>query len=392
MSYFKPVIDATGIHVPDYVTIRDYLIDEFRRIFGQDLYLGTDTQDYQMISLFATAMDDVLALTVEAYNNRNPDFARGNALDLLLPMNGITRLAATNSNVTLKVTSDVGVDLAAGNIATDQKGNRWILQSDVSIPENGASTVYAIAEKAGRITAGIGSITGIGTPTAGWVSVTNEAEPIPGRDTETDAEVRSRRLASVENVAIGVVPSLVGSMYELDGVEKVRVYENNTSDYNDLGIPQHSICTVVDGGNETEIAKLIYNKKSPGCGLFGNTTKEIINDHGEAVNINFSRPSASPVSVVIDITKFIGYSQTIEDNIKAAVAEHISGHDIGQTLEIGLLWGIVLGQNPANSPIAYSPSSVKMGFGTDVPGILALTPNYDGRVSCIVSHITINAT
>ncbi len=40
-EYFKPIIDADGLKVPDYVDIREYLVAEFKRIFGEDLYLGT---------------------------------------------------------------------------------------------------------------------------------------------------------------------------------------------------------------------------------------------------------------------------------------------------------------------------------------------------------------
>ena len=97
MSYFAPFIDAQGIHVPEYVDIREYLLGEFRRIFGSDLYLGEDSQDYQMISVFADALDDLNALAIEAYNNRNPDYARGRSLDLILPINGLNRIGASHS-------------------------------------------------------------------------------------------------------------------------------------------------------------------------------------------------------------------------------------------------------------------------------------------------------
>lgn len=54
MAYFKPYIDGTGYHYPTYNDIRDDMMDRFRQIYGQDIYLGNDSQDYQMISIFCS--------------------------------------------------------------------------------------------------------------------------------------------------------------------------------------------------------------------------------------------------------------------------------------------------------------------------------------------------
>lgn len=390
MSYFKPKIDATGIHIPDYVTIRDYLLNEFLRIFGQDLYLGEDAQDYQMISLFATAIDDVNALAIEAYNNRNPDFARGNALDLILPMNGIIRFSPTHSTVTLKITGEELAEVEAGSIAIDQRGNRWIIQSRVEIPETLSIEVEARSEIAGRFLAGIGSVNQIGTPTNGWTSVTNEAAAIPGRPIETDAEVRARRLASIENTAIGIVAALTGSLYELSEVKKAKVYENSTGTEQPVtAIPAHSICVVVDGGDSAEIAKLIYKKKSPGCGLFGDIIETIQDEFGNSVNVSFLRAVDAPVKVKITMKKFLGYADVITDNIKLAVAEYITGLNIGQTVETGLVWGIVLDHNPTNMEKVYAPTNIQIAFLDGALSETSINPSFDERASCNVEDVEV---
>ena len=53
MAYYSPYIDNTGIHVPTYEDIRDDLIASMKQIFGQDIYLADDSQDYQQICIFA---------------------------------------------------------------------------------------------------------------------------------------------------------------------------------------------------------------------------------------------------------------------------------------------------------------------------------------------------
>ena len=91
MPYFAPCIDETGIHMPTYEERLADLEEAYRNIFGIDAELSESVPDYQLLSVFAKALDDVSALVLQAYNSRNPMYATGNAMDLLLPQYGLTR-------------------------------------------------------------------------------------------------------------------------------------------------------------------------------------------------------------------------------------------------------------------------------------------------------------
>ena len=93
MSYFPPYIDATGIHMPTYEDRLSDLCSAYRSIFGPEAELSPAVPDYQLLSVFAKALDDASALVLAAYNSRNPAYASGQALDLLLPQYGIIREA-----------------------------------------------------------------------------------------------------------------------------------------------------------------------------------------------------------------------------------------------------------------------------------------------------------
>ena len=93
MAYFAPYIDAAGIHLPTYEERLEELTGAYRNIFGIETELSASVPDYQLLSVFAKALDDVSALVLQAYNSRNPAYATGRALDLLLPQYGITREA-----------------------------------------------------------------------------------------------------------------------------------------------------------------------------------------------------------------------------------------------------------------------------------------------------------
>ena len=91
MAYFAPYIDASGIHMPTYEDRLQDLCSAYRSIFGQEAELSPEVPDYQLLSAFARALDDTSALVLAAYNSRNPAYASGQALDLLLPQYGLTR-------------------------------------------------------------------------------------------------------------------------------------------------------------------------------------------------------------------------------------------------------------------------------------------------------------
>ena len=91
MAYFAPCLDGKGIHMPTYEDRLSNLSEEYRSIYGSSAELSESVPDYQLLSVFSKALDDVSALTLQVYNARNPMYAAGEALDLLLPQYGLTR-------------------------------------------------------------------------------------------------------------------------------------------------------------------------------------------------------------------------------------------------------------------------------------------------------------
>ena len=90
MAYFAPYIDGTGIHMPTYEDRLQDLCAAYRAIFGQEAELTPEVPDYQLLSVIARSLDDTSALVLAGYNSRNPAYATGQALDLLLPQYGLT--------------------------------------------------------------------------------------------------------------------------------------------------------------------------------------------------------------------------------------------------------------------------------------------------------------
>ena len=61
MAYFAPYIDETGLHMPTYEDRLADLLSAYRGIFGADAELSASVPDYQLLSVFAKALDDTSA-------------------------------------------------------------------------------------------------------------------------------------------------------------------------------------------------------------------------------------------------------------------------------------------------------------------------------------------
>ncbi len=109
--YQAPYIDEAGLHISSYNDIRDSLLEEMRAIYGNDIYLDNDSQDYQMISAFALMAYDVQQALLLAYNNISPATATGTGLDRVVALNGIRRANASYSTCLVKLTGTAGTTI-----------------------------------------------------------------------------------------------------------------------------------------------------------------------------------------------------------------------------------------------------------------------------------------
>ena len=90
-------ISAAGISAPQYSDILASLQASAQLIFGSDVYLQPDSQDGQLLAVFAQAMYDANMATIAAYNSFSPATAVGVGLSNAVRINNIKRAVATNS-------------------------------------------------------------------------------------------------------------------------------------------------------------------------------------------------------------------------------------------------------------------------------------------------------
>lgn len=330
-------IDASGISAPTYAEELASLQQQFRSIYGEDVYLGNDSQDGQFLGVLALAISDANAAIVATYNSFSPATAQGNGLSSNVKINGIARAVPTSSQADLMITGQAGTVIANG-VAKDANGNQWALPPSVTIPVGGSITVTSTCATAGDVSAGAGQITQIATPTRGWQSVTNPSAATAGAPVETDAALRVRQATSVALPSRTVLEGIAGAVANLPGVTRYAAYENDTSTTDSNGIPGHSISLVVEGGDAQAIAAAIAAKKTPGAGTYGTTSEMILDIYGRPMAIRFSRPSGQAITVAITVKALSGYSTNVGDSIQQAVADYINGVAIGGGLSGSVEW------------------------------------------------------
>ena len=341
-------IDSTGVHVPDLQTVLNFLTDGYKNIYGKDVVLTPDTQDGQWIALQAQALYDTMCAVGTVYRSFSPSTALRDALDMNVRINGIRRQTPTYSMCDVTLIGSAGTRIINGSVK-DVNNNVWNLPAEIIIPVNGEITVTATAANAGSINALPHTITVINTPTRGWQSVDNDNESTAGRAVESDAELRTRQGISVSLPAQTIFESMIGAVANVTGVTRYKGYENDTNETDINGIPAHSSCLVVEGGDAEEIANQIVEHKTVGSGTYGDTTINVRDRYGVLTAIKFQRPTYNHIKMQVNLKPLQGYSATYATEMKTRLAAYINGLQIGDTVYNSRLYPPALSCNGANT-------------------------------------------
>ncbi len=388
MAYFAPYIDATGIHIPAYTDIVDSLVSSAQSIFGSDIYLGIDSQDYQFISTFANMVNDSNLLLQSVYNARSPATAIGVGLDGVVAINGISRRAGTYSTATVTISGTAGTSITGG-IIQDLNGNNWALPSPTIIGTSGTVSTLATCQAVGAIAANANTITIIATPTLGWASVTNPSPAVVGIQQETDSVLRSRQAISAAQSSQTILEGIQGAIAGVSGVTRFKAYNNDTGTADSNGVPAHSICCVVEGGNALSVATAIWEHKGPGCGTYGTSAINVTDSYGVVTPINYDVASYEQIIVAITVKQLTGYSTDTTAAIEAAINSYINNLPIGATCYISGIWGAALTVNVNPSLPTFSVTSVQASVSGGTLGSTDIPVPFNEATQITTSNITI---
>lgn len=371
-------ITPAGITAPSYNDILNSLIASYQSIYGSDVLLTADTQDLQLLAVFAQAIYDGNQIDITVYNGFSPAYAQGAALSSIVKINGIQREVASNSTNAVLVGGQVGATITSG-VVQDANGNLWDLPASVTIPSAGVISVTATAEQAGAITVLPGNGT-IFNPQSGWQTSAFVGSTAVGAPVESDAALRQRQSISTNLPSQTPLEAILSAVANVVGVSRYAIYENDTNATDINGVPSHSVAVVVQGGDATTIAQTIEQKKSPGTGTYGTTTVVVEDQAGVPVPISFFELTDTEVYVAATVKPLNGWVASTTDAIVAALVAFLNGLAIGEEVyynwvlaaaglinnvlgQTFVITGLQIGLNTgnlgtANIPIAFNAAAV----------------------------------
>lgn len=282
------------------------------------------------------ALDETLQ---QAYNSKDPNKAQDVDLDTIALINNIYREQGAHGSVKLILTGVPGTIIDRGKrVSSRTTGSRWVIEQGVSIDTTGQAEVNAFCELIGMIEADANTITQIVDTVGGWTGVTNPENAIVGRDQELDHQLRVRRAVQVGNSGSSQMDSLYGSIFGVQDVRRVKIYENDTGSdatdpvWNPHGLPAHAMCILVDGGTDDDVAQAIYDKRNPGTPQYKSPTASPVVEHvpskiypSSVSIIAFNRPKYIDMILKIKIKNDGTLPSDVEELIREAFMEFAAG-------------------------------------------------------------------
>ena len=329
-------LTETGIVIESFDAILSKLEQGFRAIYGQNINLNADTPDGQMIGLLAQMRMDFEELAQTVYNQLDPDAATGAWLEQRVAYAGLMRRAASYSYLrSVILTGEPYTQLYAGVMVSDPNKTRWVLVSDVQLDSNGSARADFRSEQLGSYNLGKNTPLTIETITLGLQRATTFENAEVGEDEETDQQLRERFWVSRTKNATNSAEAIAAKIRALPDVKQVRILENNGAQRDKLGIEPHSLNVIVEGGENSQIAEVIYQNKGAGVGLQG-AIAVTLQKNKEPRLIRFDRAIAVDIQIVMRCVRYEDFTEIDKEEIKRLLT--LQKFEIGQSVSLSRLY------------------------------------------------------
>jgi uncharacterized phage protein gp47/JayE len=387
LATLAPTIDASGISAPPYSDIYKSLLATFRSIYGQDIYVAPDSQDGQWIAVLAKVIDDSNQAAVTLFQSFSPTYAQGAELASLVKINGITKKVPTNSEAIGLAIGQAG-SLITNGVVRDVSGNLWNLPASVTIPVSGEIEVTVVAQETGAINAAPNAINVIQNPQFGWQSFSNTFAATPGAPVESDTQLRARQTISTSLPALAILEAISAAIGAVPDVTRFLVYENDTSTANPDGIPAHTICAVVSGGDVASVTAAIYSRKPPGIQTYGAVSGTVYDRYGLPTVINYAPLDEVPIFFSISLKALQGYVSTTADAIRQALVSFLNALQIGTDVYASQCLAVAGLPGQTGSDTFYITDFL-LGVTASPSGTGNITITFDQAATCEVANIAI---
>lgn len=418
-----------GLVIPTTSEIRESLNTQIRNRFGASVDLGDESILGQLTGIVAAALASLWEELEAVNSSQDPDKATGAGLEAVSAITGTFRPLASYSTVDVTLTGTPTTVVPSGNeVKTSSTGKAFITLTSATITAvsawfaaiyslgmrvhnggnvyeciasgtsvtgptgtdaditdggtahwtflgagTGAVDVTVRATETGPVVAVARDITVRSTSVGGWDGVINLEDANPGRDIATDGELRQLRNDELATGGSSTVNALRAELLEVDDVESVTIFVNNTDTTDADGLPPHSVEAVVripaGATYDQAIFDALLDGVAAGIATHGTTTGTAEDDEGTEHTMKFSRPTEVEIYVAVTVTvDDETFPSDGADQIKQAIVD----------------WGDI---QPTGKDAVASAVSAQAFHGA--PGVLDVTTCNIGTAPGPSSNVTI---
>ena len=345
----------------------------FKTIFG-DINIDESTPQGQII----TSLTQVDLATISYLENLANAFFFGGSGEFLdkwaWNLYRVVRKNGTPASVIITITGRPDTEIPADFTISDGSQN-YIIESPTEIPESGEIKAKFINLEINDKSSSANTITQIVTNINGVERVTNEAPSTLAIMRETDAQLFNRCLYFGSTATNASFRSILANVAQVQGVSRIAGAENvldTPQTIQGVELTPHSICIVVDGGENEAIAKAIQQSKATGCDMVG-TTEQILYIDKQKYFYRFYRPTQVALQAQITVSKTGALiPANFETLVKNSLADFINSLDIAKTITQPLLSNALIKAvgndlniddlkfSVKNKTLGYSPIALKL--------------------------------
>ena len=395
-------INESGVVVVDTLTTLAESQQEFKDAAG-DQNLTVDAGPLSvLINSYAEIKDGVARSNAQMANQINPRNAGGVMLSSIMALTGSEITAASSTRVTATITGIAGTEIPAGSKALTNPTITTIqysfsLEAAVIIGVGGTVDADFLADEVGPIIIPANSLTSIGTPAIGWLSVDNVAAGITGKLQQSDSQARFSRIEQIGVQSSTLPERTYGAVSAINDVKSLTYYNNTSTSPVAVGgrtIDAQTQYVCADGGSAADITEALAKAQSGGCGWTGTQTG-VYSDTYSFEDYTVKWDETAPILIDVEMTvKPSGSFQNPESVTKDAIIAYADGLIDGFR---GLVTGAEV--NPfemVESANVFSPAinAIKCRVALDggALGFNNLIMQIDQKGSVIEANITVVIT
>ena len=317
---------------------------DINEAFGGDVNPALTTPQGQLATSLTAIIANVNSQVINLFNQFDPAYASGRAQDALGRIYFLARIPSQPTVVEALCTGGEGTVIPEGSVAKATDGLLYTSTEPGTIGAGGTVTITFACNTYGPIACPAGSLTKIFRAIPGWDAVTNQADGVLGRATESRSQFEERRAASVSKNAVGSLNAVQGAVLEVSDVLDAYVTENTTGSpivVRGKSIAAKSLYVAAVGGTDAAVAHAIWSKKAPGCGYNGNTTVSVEDTNGAyspplpTYSVSFERPSSLAVLFAVVLQNNAQIPANAAELVQAAIMTAFAGGDGGTRARIG---------------------------------------------------------